>query len=394
MAKLDIYGNKKQWAYWVARINGTAEFSDEVKEELHGFFNYCSSRGLSTERMLVYVHRLYPLAKMLGKPFKQATKTDIEGIVAQIQQREDISDATKGIYRVTLKKFYKWLEGNDEFYPEKVRWIKSRAGSKKMLPEDLLTKEDVEKMMDASENSRDKALLAVLYESGCRIGEIASLQIKNISFDQYGATLIVSGKTGMRRVRIISSVHYLTIWLEQHPGKQNPDAYLWIKLTRHKGNPMDYSTIRTQVSKLADKADIKKRANLHGFRHSRATELAKMGLNEAQMSAHLGWVPSTKMAATYIHLSGADVDNALLSAYGIKTQDEQSMKPKCPRCFRVNDATLKFCGACGMPLNLRAAVEMENKNEQFKQKIEDVIDLLESYEVREFIASKLASKST
>lgn len=42
-------------------------------------------------------------------------------------------------------------------------------------------------------------------ESCCRIGEILSLKIKNIQFDEYGIVLTVNGKTGMRRVRIIDS---------------------------------------------------------------------------------------------------------------------------------------------------------------------------------------------
>ena len=391
MGKRDIYGHEEKLKWWTRKITDS-DFEEETKKEILDFFNYCSATALSVDRILFYANRLYPLARMLKKPFKQATRAEIETVVAEIERNDKLSAATKGIYRVTLKKLYKWLEGNGTVYPEKVAWIKTQNGIKKMLPEDLLTKEDVDKLVDAAENPRDKAFIAVLYESGCRIGEIASLQLKCVSFDEYGAVLIVDGKTGMRRVRLISSVHLLTSWLGYHMDRQNPNAYLWIKLTRQRGKPLDYDAIRIQIFKIARKAGVKKRVNPHSFRHARATELARLGLNQAQMSAYLGWVPDTNMAATYIHLSGADLDNALLSAYGMKKPDDEGNKPKCPRCFKPNTIEARFCTACGMPMSLRAAVETDDENKEFRKEVAGLKELLKDTEVKAFLASKMNGK--
>jgi len=62
----------------------------------------------------------------------------------------------------------------------------------------------------------------VLYEGGFRVGEILGLQIKHVSFDNNGAQIMVAGKTGMRRVRVIASAPLLTQWLENHPRKGTP----------------------------------------------------------------------------------------------------------------------------------------------------------------------------
>ncbi|MGA2789578.1 MAG: site-specific integrase [Candidatus Bathyarchaeia archaeon] len=61
----------------------------------------------------------------------------------------------------------------------------------------------------AAENPRDKALISVLYESGCRIGEILSLKIRN-KFDNNCSVLIVNGKTGQHRVRLIPKQFHTT----------------------------------------------------------------------------------------------------------------------------------------------------------------------------------------
>jgi integrase/recombinase XerD len=47
-------------------------------------------------------------------------------------------------------------------------------------------------MAESAETIRDKAFILVLYESGCRIGEILTLRIRNVQFDDYGAVLIVT----------------------------------------------------------------------------------------------------------------------------------------------------------------------------------------------------------
>ena len=48
-----------------------------------------------------------------------------------------------------------------------------------LLPEDLLTDDDIKKIAQATDNPLDKALIFVLYESGCPIGEILKLLLKH-----------------------------------------------------------------------------------------------------------------------------------------------------------------------------------------------------------------------
>ncbi len=104
--------------------------------------------------------------------------------------------------KIVLKKFYQWLRGCNEEeheYPEEVRWIKTRAKIRRLLPQALLTSEEVKELVKAAENPRNKAFIRTHYESGCRIGETLLLRIANVSLDKYGAILIVDGKTGPDR---------------------------------------------------------------------------------------------------------------------------------------------------------------------------------------------------
>ncbi len=65
------------------------------------------------------------------------------------------------------------------------------------------------------------------------------------------------------------------------------------------------------------------------------------------------------MAAIYVHLSGRDIDNALLQIYGIKSSKD-SGKPKptvriCPRCRTLNPMDSSYCTRCGSALDIATA---------------------------------------
>jgi ribosomal protein S27AE len=117
---------------------------------------------------------------------------------------------------------------------------------------------------------------------------------------------------------------------------------------------MTYAALRITLERIAKKAGIHKKTNFHNFRHSRATYLANH-LTEAQMKEFFGWVQASDMASIYVHLSGRDVDKALLKVYGIQDEEkkeESQLNPKkCPRCQEINQFTNVFCNRCGMILD-------------------------------------------
>jgi integrase/recombinase XerD len=72
------------------------------------------------------------------------------------------------------------------------------------------------------------------------------------------------------------------------------------------------------------------------------------------MKEYLGWVGDSRMAATYVHLSGRNVDNALFKLNGIKTEDEINDEERplkalqCARCHVINSSTNSFCSKCAL----------------------------------------------
>ncbi|WP_440953557.1 tyrosine-type recombinase/integrase [Methanococcoides sp. FTZ1] len=269
-----------------------------------------------------------------------------------------LSEATKMTRKAHLRDLLKFLDK-----PELVDMIEIKPlKNSRKLPEDLLTKDEVQKLIDHANSTRDKALIASLYDSGARIGEQVSCKIKNIQFDDNGCVVIFpEGKTGARRNRLVYAASYLRQWIDCHPQKDNPDAPLWISLDKsQKGITTD--TVRKALSKIAERAGVKKRVNPHSFRHARATHLAPH-MTEQQMKSYLGWTPDSNMAGVYVHLSGKDTDDAVLAMYGMKNveeQDDAMAIVRCPRCKEINPKTSKLCGKCLYELSEDARKEKED----------------------------------
>ena len=267
---------------------------------------------------------LRQLALFMNKDFKDMTKGDIEKFFTSLGEMQPKTWSTKGAF---IKSFFKWLY-NSDFYPPNVRWIKTSVKSKdNKLPTDLLTKDEINSMVEAADNPRDKALVLMLYESACRIGEIANLRLKDITFDEYGAVIIVNGKTGMRRIRLIDYVQDLILWIENHPSKNDREAPLFVSFSsRIFGQRLSIDSLGYLISVLAKNAGIKKRVHPHLFRHTRLTELAK-DFTESELKVIAGWTGSSTMAGIYVHLSGGDIEKKMLEKHGLIENKGLAVEP-------------------------------------------------------------------
>ncbi len=373
----------------------TSDLSERNKKLITDIANDLILDNISQPRVMKYIEILRIIARKLGKDFDQATKDDLKRVVGEIQQTS-YSSWTKQTYKVIIRRFYAWLHGmkGTNEYPEIVKWISirmSRAECRLPADVDLLRIEDVEKMLAVAEHPRDKALIAVLWDSGARMGEIGNLQFKNIYFDQHGAVVTVRGKTGSRTVRLIWCVSYLATWMDIHPFKNNPESALWINRgTRNHHDAMCYANFRNVVLEIAAKAGIRKRIHPHLFRHSRATFMADH-LTEFQMNQYFGWIQGSKMAATYVHMNGKNLDDTILAVNGIKKKEEvvQVQPRMCVRCKTINGFDTKYCRQCGGVLDVRELMKMEERLSE-RQEADKVMNMLmQDEEIKRLVLMKL-----
>jgi site-specific recombinase XerD/ribosomal protein L40E len=322
---------------------------------------------------LKYENNFTRFERMLPKPkpFNKLAQSEVNKAVLQAKDSGKWGAGTIDTTATVMNTFWK-------VFGVKVH-IKRNKKKNGTLPADLLTEEEVLKFIDAAEHARDKALIATLYESGCRAGELLGMQIKDVSFDDKlgGTVVFMTGKTGKRRLLLVFSTPYIKVWLNRHPLKADRDAALWVGIgNRSKHEPLEYDMLNFMLKKLGKKCEIKKPVNPHHFRHSRASYLAKF-LTEQQLKVYLGWTQGSAMASTYVHLSGADVDDALLKIFGLKKITEggttKLLHKVCLRCKEPNQAEHTFCQKCGFPLEAGATEDYEKKIRAKEEDYEQIL---------------------
>ncbi|MFH1391210.1 MAG: tyrosine-type recombinase/integrase [Candidatus Diapherotrites archaeon] len=374
----DLYGFERILEREISKLENSA-VSKRNKKIIMDFHRYNLMRDLSNARMIKHLSTLRIVALKTQKDFDKVKTKDYEELLLGLK-RSDLSHETICTYKRVLKVFHKWLDGKDE-YPECVKWFKSTRTKSKKLPEQMLTQEEVKKLLKNTSSPRDKALISVLWESGARISEIGTLKIKHVSFDKHGCKILVNGKTGRRRVRLINSAPDLMEWLNKHPTNNDLECPVWVNVKFNRLQQMGHRYIMKLISTTAKRAGIKKPVNPHNFRHSRATYMAQF-LTEAQLKEYFGWTPSSDMAAQYVHLSGKQVDNAILRMHGIIKEDRKEdilKRNECPRCKEQNDVNNSYCSKCWLPLTQEAAFEAEEKQRKEDTGIIALMKLLKKY---------------
>lgn len=293
---------------------------------------------------------------------------------------KEIAKSTKNQYYVGLKRFLKWhgILVKNRDYLDLAKEIKIKHAESEKQPSDLLTTEEIQKMIMVADGTRDKAIIATLADSGCRLGEILSCRIKDVECLPDGCRLTFpKSKTKSRTVLLQFASVYITQWILDHPQADNPDAPLWV--TRRQKNigskeekKLGFKVLKDRslygiVTKTAERAGIKKRIHPHLFRHTAATRISKK-MSEAEMKMFLGWSKTSSMPAVYIHLSNDDLDNAVRAMNGtitVEVKDEKGLKViKCARCRNIIPSGARFCQVCGLPLTEEVGQSYRSKKQE------------------------------
>jgi integrase/recombinase XerD len=317
-----------------------------LKEHLYDIKEKWSTRTRINHMMV-----LIPFTEWCQKPFKELTKSDLSDYFEMLEGK---AESTISTHKKTIKTFLKPIK------PDLAATIKVKQIKSKKTPDSLLTEHDITAMINAAPNARDKALIAVMWDSGSRRAEFLSTTIADIKFDRYGCQLwLRESKTGARPARLVFASSYLREWLNVHPRKNDPTAPIFCS-SRAPYNLISRTGLYDKLKAISKKAGITKKVNPHNWRHTRATDLAKK-ITEQEMKAVLGWTAGSNQTKTYVHLSGMDINQAMLKANGIEVEEDQEPSllatERCPRCRELNDKNRELCFKCGLPLSEKARIE-------------------------------------
>jgi integrase/recombinase XerD len=245
---------------------------------IRDFIDWCQERGVvhpsQVSRQVVerYQRWLYHYRKKDGTP---------------------LSIAGQRCKLVPLRGYFRWLTRQGEI-PANPAADMELPRKLKRLPRVVLTELEAERVMAAVDIStttgqRDRAMLELLYATGMRRTEIASLQVGDVEPER-GVVLIREGKGGKDRLLPIGerALYWLTQYLEQARSQLAWNADDKTLFLGREGKPLNPVWLSTVIAKRVDAAKLGKRGGCHLWRHTMATLMLEGGADIRFIQAMLG----------------------------------------------------------------------------------------------------------
>ena len=171
--------------------------------------------------------------------------------------------------------------------------------TRKKLP-NILSQEEVARLINASSSLFQRTLLMVLYGTGMRRAEIARLKIAHID-SQRMVIHVVDGKGHKDRDLHLSPT--LLENLRVYWRRLKPRTYLFpSRLHRDHEQPISDKTVWVACTEAAKKCGLRKAVSPHLVRHAWATHLLEAGTDLRTIQLLLGH-EDLEVTARYLHLS-------------------------------------------------------------------------------------------
>ena len=237
--------------------------------------------GCSQKTAIYYESTLRNMLSKVGKDVRQITTDDLRCYLDSYQYERNISKVTIDNIRRILSTFFGWLEDESYIIKSPVRRIHKVKTCKTV--KETYTDEALEIMRDNVEHIRDLAIIDILASTGIRVGELVSLDIEDVDFEN--RECIVLGKGNKQRKVYFDArakIHLQNYLLTRKDD--NPALFVTLQSPH---NRLMISGVEIRLRRLGQKLNISK-VHPHKFRRTLATMAIDKGMPIEQVQQLLG----------------------------------------------------------------------------------------------------------
>lgn len=256
--------------YYVDVSKKETELSTEMDDNLYllqGYEMNVKKDGLSPKTVKAYMGAMRNMLCVTGKNIRHITSVDIKYYLDQYTAKGN-SVRTVNNERRFLSAVFTWFRKHGLINTNPVEAVPIKKERKP--PIDYLKGVEVEQLRLACDNARERALMEFLLSTGVRIGEVPQIRREDIDWTT-GEIAIYAHKTSDYRTVYLNDVARVHLSKYLDTRKDNSEALFANLRAPHKGTEED--GLRLVISKLGEKAGLKRRVYPHLFRKTMATTL-------------------------------------------------------------------------------------------------------------------------
>jgi len=281
------------------------------------------------------------------KPFDEVNEDDMNYFVLNLERGIIKSNRgkpytweTQSTIKKFIRKYYKYLFGENQFYPRLVQFIDTST----RIPEiKAISKDECDKLIGNTSKLTYRFMIAVLFDSGARIEEFYNL--KQSDFSKTNEVYKIRIRISKSRPRTINLPLYSAIISEYFKANSfQPNEFVF---------KPNYGTIRKYLNRLG-KELLSKNISPHTLRHGSATYYANF-VSRYQLCYRYGWAASSKMPDRYIDMNGLVDDEVVLKITGTKIVKTEKENKELKSKLDVMNSTM---------------LEMIQKQEELEKQVE------------------------
>ncbi len=319
------------------------KLSKVEREIIEMYVKYVSITSQSRTRLENNKRGLTEFRIITKKSLEDINLQDLRDFLA-ILNHSSKTQSTRNDLKHTIKRFLKWKykDWSERFDNLSDIKLVMKMNEEKINANTILSKEDIEKIMEKEPTLFWKTFFITLYESGLRPQEVRNLLWKDIKFD----IIKFDDKQDLSEINIYAtkthkarSVYVKIATSHLKLLKKSSETDLVFPSVRDKTRPINKENASEWLRKISNKV-LGRQIYPYILRHTRATELyTNSGIPDKTVQKFLGH--SKSMADVYTHLSNKDVKEAVANTiYKIEEMPEK-LKNELEERIKIQESQLK-----------------------------------------------------
>ncbi len=254
------------------------------EQEINLYFELKDTPESSRESYFRRMNAFTQFMQESNKCIEDVTEGDIQQYILYLKKEKNLSAGTINNYISAIRFFYIHVLGK-EWNSKKIPRMKRKIKLPVIPP-----KEDILAILNSTSNLKHKAILALIYGSGLRVGEVARLKINDIC-SKTMRVRVENAKHDTNRYTILSEVTLEVLrkyFKEYFPAKSyKPND--WLFPGQAEDGHITVKTIKNTMIKLRDRLQLDPNVSAHTLRRCFATHSLEDGVDPVfiqQMPGH------------------------------------------------------------------------------------------------------------